>query len=116
MYSVGSEMPTGSRGIGQQPAQLSTTTLLNAIHNIYLASQPYHLDAGTSVVVNTWLTASQPGRDGRPGGNVDPSLGAKAWEHARRRAEDGCIILGYVTRLLNKQNRTCHFPSLLTRF
>ncbi|ROT38740.1 chitin synthase [Sodiomyces alkalinus F11] len=95
MYSVGSEMPAGSsRGIGQQPSQVSTTSLLNSIHNIYLSSQPYPLDAGTSVVVNTWLTAAQPGHDGRAGGTVDSSLGAKAWEHARRRAEDGCIILG----------------------
>ncbi|KAL2754527.1 glycosyltransferase family 2 protein [Sodiomyces alcalophilus JCM 7366] len=95
MYSVGSEMPAGSRGIGQQqPTQVSTTTLLNSIHNIYLSSQPYPLDAGTSVVVNTWLTASQPGRDGRAAATVDSSLGAKAWEHARRRAEDGCVVLG----------------------
>jgi hypothetical protein len=24
-------------------------------------------------------------------------LGRKAWEHARRRAEDGCIVLAYVS-------------------
>jgi len=93
MYSVASEMG-GPRGAGQQSQQVSTTTLLNAIHNIYLSSQPYRLDAGTSIAVNTWLIASQPGPDGRSGGTVDASLAARAWEHARRRAEDSCIILG----------------------
>ncbi len=90
MYSLASD---GPRGASQQATQVSTTTLLNAVHNIYLASSPYRLDAGTSLVVNTWLTASQPGLDGQPGGTVDPSLAMRAWEHARRRAEDGCIIL-----------------------
>ncbi|ORY64876.1 chitin synthase [Pseudomassariella vexata] len=93
MYSVASDSG-GPRGPGPQPSQVSTTTLLNGIHNIYLSAQPYRLDAGTSVVVNTWLTATQAGPEGRTGGTVDPALGARAWEHARRRAEDGCIILG----------------------
>jgi chitin synthase len=94
MYSVASDGMGLSRGTGQQSGQVSTTTLLNAIHNIYLSSQSYRLDAGTSIVVNTWLTATQAGPDGRVGGTVDPSLAARAWEHARRRAEDGCVILG----------------------
>ncbi|KAG7135198.1 Chitin synthase 6 like protein [Verticillium longisporum] len=94
MYSLASEAPGGNRGTGQQSTQVSTTTLLNAIHNIYLSAQPYRLDAGTSTVVNTWLTASQTGPNGSIGGTVDASLGASAWEHARRRAEDGCIVLG----------------------
>lgn len=85
MYSMASEALGGG-----QPAQVSTTTLLNAIHNIYLSSQPHQLDASTSLVVNTWLTAAQVGP------TVDASLAARAWEHARRRAEDGCVILGYV--------------------
>lgn len=93
MFSVASDSPAGHRGAGQQATQVSTTTLLNGIHNIYLSSQPYQLDAGTSLVVNTWLTASQPGPGGHPGGTVDTALAARAWEHARRRAEDGCIIL-----------------------
>lgn len=93
MYSLSSESFRGPRGAGQ-PAQVSTTTLLNAIHNIYLSSQPYQLDAGSSVVVNTWLTANQVGLDGRTGGTIDAALAARAWEHARRRAEDGCIVLG----------------------
>ncbi|KAL1866586.1 hypothetical protein VTK73DRAFT_4667 [Phialemonium thermophilum] len=94
MYSVASDGVSGPRGAGQQSTQVSTTTLLNAVHNIYLSSQPYRLDAGTSLVVNTWLTATQAGPDGRVGGTVDAALAARAWEHARRRAEDGCIILG----------------------
>ncbi|KAI5861876.1 glycosyltransferase family 2 protein [Durotheca rogersii] len=94
MYSVASEAMGGPRGAGQQSTQVSTTTLLNGIHNIYLSSQPYRLDAGTSLVVNTWLTATQAGPDGKTGGTVDGALAARAWEHARRRAEDGCIVLG----------------------
>ncbi|OTB03288.1 glycosyltransferase family 2 protein [Hypoxylon sp. CI-4A] len=94
LYSMTSESMGGPRGAGQQSTQVSTTTLLNDVHNIYLSSQPYRLDAGTSLVVNTWLTAAQIGPDGRTGGTVDSALAARAWEHARRRAEDGCIILG----------------------
>ncbi|KAI6709453.1 hypothetical protein JHW43_008031 [Diplocarpon mali] len=78
----------------QQSTQVSTTTLLNAVHTIYTSSQPYRLDASSSMVVNTWLTASQTNHEGRTGGTVDAALSARAWEHARRRAEDGCIILG----------------------
>ncbi|KAL7962841.1 glycosyltransferase family 2 protein [Trichoderma compactum] len=83
MFSMASE----ARGGGPQ-SQVSTTTLLNSIHNIYLSSQPHQLDASTSVVVNTWLTAAQGGPA------VDATLASRAWEHARRRAEDGCIVLG----------------------
>jgi chitin synthase len=46
------------------------------------------------LVVNTWLVASQQDAEGRTGGTVDAALAARAWEHARRRAEDGCIVLG----------------------
>ncbi|KAI1765508.1 glycosyltransferase family 2 protein [Hypoxylon sp. FL1150] len=107
MYSVASDSMSGPRGAGQQSSQVSTTTLLNGIHNIYMSSQPYQLDAGTSLVVNTWLTATQMGPDGRTGGTVDTTLAARAWEHARRRAEDGCIILGSLHQST---------PSLLTPF
>jgi chitin synthase len=93
MYSMASESGLGGSRVGQS-SQVSATTLLNAVHNIYLSSQPYQLDAGTSLVVNTWLTASQPGPTGLVGGTVDSDLVTRAWEHARRRAEDGCIILG----------------------
>lgn len=78
----------------QQSTQVSTTTLLNALHTVYTSSQPYRLDASTSLVVNTWLTATQLDQNGRTGGTVDGGLAARAWEHARRRAEDGCIVLG----------------------
>ncbi|PHH55524.1 Chitin synthase 6 [Ceratocystis fimbriata CBS 114723] len=104
MYSMASE-PAGRPS--QPNSQVSATTLLNAIHNIYLSGQPYQLDAGTSVVVNTWLTASQAGSDGRVGGTIDTALASRVWEHARRRAEDGCVVLGSL------HNST---PSLLTPF
>ncbi len=94
LYSMGGSDIIGPRDPGQQSSQVSTTTLLTAVHNIYLSSQAYRLDAGTSLVVNTWLTASQAGPDGSVGGTVDAGLAARAWEHARRRAEDGCVILG----------------------
>ncbi|SPO05886.1 probable chitin synthase [Cephalotrichum gorgonifer] len=94
MYSVASDALGAPRGPSQQSSQVSTTTLLNAVHNAYLSSQAYALDAGSSLVVNTWLTATQAGADGRVGGTVDRALGARAWEHARRRAEDGTVVLG----------------------
>ncbi|KAH8750572.1 class V chitin synthase [Diaporthe sp. PMI_573] len=93
MYSVASDMPGAPRGTGQQSVQVSTTTLLNSVHNIYVEGRPYALDASSSVVVNTWLTASPPPPNHSTGGTIDTALGARAWEHARRRAEDGCIIL-----------------------
>jgi chitin synthase len=68
--------------------------LLNALHTIYTSGKPYQLDASTSLVVNTWLIAANPGPDGRAGGTVDGDLARRAWEHARRRAEDGCILVG----------------------
>jgi chitin synthase len=46
--------------------------------------------------VNTWVNAKSI-IDDRIGGTVDLELGRKAWEHARRRAEDGCIVLAYVS-------------------
>lgn len=68
--------------------QLSTTSCLNACHSAYTSSQAYSLEAATSLVVNTWATAE------RGGATVDGELARRAWEHARRRAEDGCIVLG----------------------
>ncbi|KAF2109855.1 chitin synthase-domain-containing protein [Lophiotrema nucula] len=78
---------------GNTSTQVSTSTLLNALHTTYGISQPYNLEASTSLVVNTWVNARTLFND-RIGGTVDLELGRKAWEHARRRAEDGCIILG----------------------
>lgn len=97
MYSTTSSLQGGHRNINsaaQQSTQVSTTTLLNAVHTIYTSGQPYRLDASSTLVVNSWLTASQPDHEGRTGGTVDGALAARAWEHARRRAEDGCIVLG----------------------
>ncbi|KAL9094214.1 MAG: hypothetical protein Q9165_003354 [Trypethelium subeluteriae] len=103
MYSTAS-------GPSQQPsAQVSTTTLLNTLHSTYTSAdrQPLPLEASTSLVVNTWKTAVDVGSDGRLGGTIDIELARKSWEHARRRAEDGCIILGSL------HNST---PSLLAPF
>lgn len=83
---------TGGRA-SQPGGQVSTTTLLNALHTHYTARQPYQLDAGTSLVVNTLLTATQPTSDGHVGPTIDRELAVRAWEHARRRAEDSCIVL-----------------------
>jgi hypothetical protein len=79
----------------QGSTQVSTTTLLNALHNSFATGQPYPLESSTSLVVNTWLSASQTGNDGRVGGTVDVELARRSWEHARRRAEDSAIVLGY---------------------
>ncbi|KAI9890184.1 MAG: hypothetical protein M1814_004346 [Vezdaea aestivalis] len=94
MYSNASSLPAGRHNAsGPQTAQISTTTLLNSLHNAYTSVQPYSLDASTSLVVNTWLSDATTGADGREGGSVDADLGRRAWEHARRRAEDGCVVL-----------------------
>lgn len=106
MMSLGSMGGGPRNSAGQQSSQVSTTTLLNALHNTYTSSQPYQLDASTSLVVNTWLTATQVDHEGRVGGVVDAALAARAWEHARRRAEDGCIMLGY----------GCHYTLLWTKY
>ena len=93
MYS-GASTPNGVRSTVQQSTQVSTTTLLNALHTAYASGQPYRLDASTSLVVNTWLTAANPSTQGQEGATVDTELARQAWEHARRRAEDACVILG----------------------
>ncbi|KAK6593208.1 Chitin synthase 6 [Botrytis cinerea] len=96
-YSMTSSATGAARNFhaaGQQSSQVTATTLLNAVHHIYTSGQPYRLDSSSSLVVNTWLSASQPDREGRTGGVIDSALAARAWEHARRRAEDGCIVLG----------------------
>jgi hypothetical protein len=118
----------------QSSAQVSTTTLLNALHNAYSSGQPYPLEPSTSLVVNTWVSATQTGADGRVGGTVDVELARRSWEHARRRAEDSAIVLGYVMhnwtyfgqhtdstlahytgrhpRFLRLSSQLCLFPSL----
>ncbi|KAL8716723.1 MAG: hypothetical protein Q9225_005973 [Loekoesia sp. 1 TL-2023] len=90
----GTSTPTGVRSTGQHTTQVSTTTLLDTLHTIYASAQPTRLDSGTSLVVNTWLTATNVSPGGHRGGTVDSELARQAWEHARRRAEDGCVVLG----------------------
>jgi hypothetical protein len=98
-YSVFSNqsagLSAGPRPASQHATQVSTTTLLNALHSFYNAGQSYPLDAGTSLVVNTWVTAATTLPDGRSGTTVDRDMAVRAWEHARRRAEDGCVVLWY---------------------
>jgi len=90
----GASTPSGIRSAAQQSTQVSTTTLLNALHTAYASAQPYRLDASTALVVNTWLTALNPTIEGHQGGTVDTELARQVWEHARRRAEDACVVLG----------------------
>ncbi|KAF2713344.1 glycosyltransferase family 2 protein [Pleomassaria siparia CBS 279.74] len=91
--SVYSTVSNGGPRPQNSSAQISTTTLLNFIHSAHQRKRPYNLEASTSLVVNTWVDAKSV-IDDRIGGTVDMELGRKAWEHARRRAEDGCIVLG----------------------
>ncbi|XP_014558163.1 glycosyltransferase family 2 protein [Bipolaris victoriae FI3] len=90
--SVYSTASTSAPRGGAQPTQTSTTTLLNTLNSAYKNGRSYNLEASTSLVVNTWVNAKSI-IDNRIGGTVDLELGRKAWEHARRRAEDGCIVL-----------------------
>ena len=93
-YSNNSSAVGAARSAAQQSTQVSTTTLLNSLHTIYASGHTYQLDASTSLAINTWLTAANPNLDGRVGGTLDTEIATRAWEHARRRAEDACIILG----------------------
>lgn len=68
-------------------ALLSNVALLNAVHDAYLHAEPYPLDAKTSIVANTWHESN------RKAPTIDSSLAARAWEHARRRIEDNCVLL-----------------------
>jgi chitin synthase len=108
-YSVFSTQSTGlSAPRPQHGTQVSTTTLLNALHSFYTAGQPYQLDSATSLVVNTWVTAATTLPDGRTGATVDRDLAIRAWEHARRRAEDGCVVLGYVKKCICRKTRSAN--------
>lgn len=94
LSTMSSLSPSIPRPGNAQSTQVSTQTLLNALHTSFQLGQPHPLEPSTSLVVNTWLTSHNVGPDGRLGGTADMELARKAWEHARRRAEDGCIILG----------------------
>jgi chitin synthase len=97
-YSTGTGLPHSRSNITQAPtqpsAQVSTTTLVNALHNAYSSNQPFFLEPSTSLVVNTWVSTSQTRANGRAGGTVSVELARRSWEHARRRAEDSTIVLG----------------------
>lgn len=67
--------------------QITTSSLLAALHNGYQSGVPYHVDASTTLVVNSNQHDSKL--------VVDEALGVKVWEHARRRAEDQTILVGY---------------------
>lgn len=73
-----------------QPRHSRNIPLLDAIHASYLLSKSFQLDARTSVIVNSSHSSSSATPI------LDTSLGAKVWEHAKRRAEDNCILLQYV--------------------
>ncbi|KAH6950819.1 chitin synthase-domain-containing protein [Fusarium avenaceum] len=84
-----------------QPRHSRNIPLLDAIHASYLLSKSFQLDARTSVIVNSSHSSSSATPI------LDTSLGAKVWEHAKRRAEDNCILL---------QSLHESTPSLLTPF
>jgi chitin synthase len=73
-----------------QPRHSRNLPLLEAVNASYLRSKCFQLDARTSVVVNSCHSSSSATPI------LDTSLGMKVWEHAKRRAEDNCILLQYV--------------------
>ncbi|TGZ77235.1 hypothetical protein EX30DRAFT_311518 [Ascodesmis nigricans] len=89
IYSNASASPFQAIGGQQQPGNITTSALLNALHNSYVSGTPYPLDATTTLVVNSG--------NGQGSGSfvatIDEEIGTRAWEHARRRAEDQTIIL-----------------------
>lgn len=83
-YSSASGAGNRSNTMQNVSQQVSTTSLLAQLNTCFANGQPYPLESSTSLVVNTWAS----------GNVIDGELARKAWEHARRRAEDGCIVLG----------------------
>ncbi|UPX10181.1 Chitin synthase [Ascochyta rabiei] len=88
--SVYSTASTGANA--PRAATSSTTTLLKALNSAFQHGAPYSLEPSTSLVVNTWANAKTM-ENGRVGGAVDLELVRKAYEHARRRVEDGTVVL-----------------------
>ncbi|KAF8461709.1 chitin synthase-domain-containing protein [Kalaharituber pfeilii] len=95
VYSATSHSNFAPLGSGSTQ-QVTTSSLLAALHNGYQAGVPYSVDASTTLVVNSNQHDSKL--------VVDETLGVKVWEHARRRAEDQTILIG---------NLHAHTPSLL---
>jgi len=84
--SVATEATGTSRPVGA--GTLTSNSVMSSLNQAYNQSRAYQLDAGTSLVVNTWATATSAS-----GPTVDAVLADKAVQHAIRRAEDGCIVL-----------------------
>lgn len=88
IYSTTSASPYAANQQGG--GQITTSSLLTALHNSYQSGQPHSLDASTTLVVNS---GNGLGNAGYGGGVIDENVGTRAWEHARRRAEDQTILL-----------------------
>lgn len=86
LMSVATEATGTSRPVGA--GTLTSNSVMSSLNQAYNQSRAYQLDAGTSLVVNTWATATSAS-----GPTVDAVLADKAVQHAIRRAEDGCIVL-----------------------
>lgn len=92
IYSTTSASPYANVQQQQQGGgQVTTSNLLSALHNSYQSGVPHTLDASTTLVVNS---GNGLGNAGYGGGVIDENVGTRAWEHARRRAEDQTILLG----------------------
>lgn len=90
--SVYSTVSTNPQRAPAAATQVSTTTLLNTLNSAFKNGQSFSLEPSTSLVVNTWVNAKTM-ENGRIGGTVDLDLVRKAYEHARRRVEDGTLVL-----------------------
>ena len=88
IYSTTSHSNFAPFGAGSNP-QVTTSSLLSALHNGYQAGVPHQVDASTTLVVNSNQFDTKL--------VVDEGLGIKVWEHARRRAEDQTILIGYAS-------------------
>ncbi|KAI5781412.1 chitin synthase-domain-containing protein [Geopyxis carbonaria] len=89
IYSTTSATPyQGAAGAHNIVGTLTTSSLLSALHNAYQSGTSYQLDAATTLVVNSGSQGSSSFH-----GVFDEELGMRAWEHARRRAEDQTIVL-----------------------
>jgi chitin synthase len=86
LMSVATDVTAASRPV--VTGTLTSNNVMSSLNHVYNQAKAYQLDAGTSVVVNTWATAASGN-----GSTVDTSLAEKALQHAIRRAEDGCVVL-----------------------
>ncbi|KAK6346733.1 hypothetical protein TWF696_006845 [Orbilia brochopaga] len=83
----------------QASGTVNTSTLIASLHNAFQTGTSFAIDAGTSVVVTSALAASgstgtmNTGVGSAGADTIDVSLAMRAWEHARRRAEDQCVVI-----------------------